>query len=171
MCMNTSDYSLWSPFLSSSAVFSFAAVLPGAFILVCLNFMLCSIRTQGWRPVGNGRGTQISQERELNTNVLTLRKGQDITFTALEVDLGLLPSVDLTHMPTLMKPFPNAYKISRVTPSEGASPACVTSCSELFVSLSYHFFALHFPFCSFPCFPLLLCENRGGGNPFCHFFF
>lgn len=170
MCMNTSDCSLWTPFLSSSAAFSFAAVLHGAFVLVCLNFTLCFIRAQSWRPVENGTGTQISQEWGLNTNVLTPRNGQDITLTIL-VDLGLLPSVILTPMPALVKPLPNTYKISRVTPSEGDSPACVTSCSELFVSLNYHFFALHFPFCSFPCFLLLLCENRGVGNPFCHFFF
>lgn len=65
--------------------------------------MLCSIGAQGWRPMGNGRGTQISQEQGPNTNVLTLRKGQDITLTSLEVDLGLLPSLGLTHMPALVK--------------------------------------------------------------------
>lgn len=49
---------------------------------------------------------------------------------------------------------------SVVTPSEGAGPACVHSYSELFISLNYHFFALHFPFCSFACFLLLLCGTE-----------
>lgn len=136
MCMNISEYSLWLACLHHQC-FHLPLVLPGAFVLVCLNFIYCSIRAQGWRPEGSGRGTQISQKWGPNTNVLALRKGQDITLTTLEINLCLLPLVGLTHMPTLINPLPNTYKTRRVTPSEEASPASVTSWASRVSQLSF----------------------------------
>lgn len=165
MCMNISEYSLWLACLYHQC-FHLPLVLPGAFVLVCLNFILCSIRAQGWRPVGSGRGTQISQKWGPNTNVLALRKGQEITLTTLEVDPCLLPFVGLTHMPTLINRLANTYKTSSYT----KWGSYLSKCNQLSFLYLSTIISLH---CITPCVhsPGCLCESRGMHNPFCHFFF
>lgn len=99
----------------------------------------------------------MSQELGPNTDVLTVRKGQDVTMTTREVSLGLLPSGSAIHAwpdKATSKYLQSQWSYTREQ-DQHVLPA---------VTLNSYFFALHFPFCSFPCSLLLLCENRGVGN-------